>query len=313
MAEPLNVDRFCPTPTDDPFWNESQWFSYSIPERGIHGLIYYFFRPNMKVMMGGPILWDESGSHAWDCLYYDWHHIQPIPAGAQKFDVTAPNSLTVKVIEPVKRYQIRYDANGFKMDLQWTAIDEPHHFLGMEIEATGASADNRMHLEQAGRMKGRIEHNGQIYDIDCFSLRDTSWGRRQLDSTVRGGYFWAIASEETAFHAQTQGNGPDQRVVGGFLTLNGKRGTLKGGQRFDTKMGPLTPDTFRVRVEDQLGRTAEISVKTSSHLMFNGFPRVQVVWSLVEADFGGGVKGWGDSQEFQPMEQFRRMIRGAAH
>jgi hypothetical protein len=28
--------------------------------------------------------------------------------------------------------------------------------------------------------------------------------------------------------------------------------------------------------------------------MFNGFPRNQVVWSLLEADFGGGVRGWGD-------------------
>jgi hypothetical protein len=43
--------------------------------------------------------------------------------------------------------------------------------------------------------------------------------------------------------------------------------------------------------------------------MVNFYPRVQVVWSLLEADFGGGVKGWGDIQEFQPLEQFRAMVR----
>ena len=137
----------------------------------------------------------------------------------------------------MKQYRLRYDANGFKLDLLWTAIAEPHHFLGMEIEATGASANNRMHLEQQGRVKGRIEHNGKTFDVDSFALRDTSWGRRQTDSVKRGSYFWAIASQDTAFHAQTMGEGDEQRVVGGFLTLDGNTATLAGGKRLVTDMG----------------------------------------------------------------------------
>ena len=53
----------------------------------------YCFRPNMKLMMGGPILWDGSGAHPSDCLYFDWHHLQPIPPNAEKFSFTATNSL----------------------------------------------------------------------------------------------------------------------------------------------------------------------------------------------------------------------------
>jgi hypothetical protein len=312
MREPTRVDRFCEVRDDSPYWNESCWFSFSIPQRAMHGMVYYFFRPNTKLMMGGPILWDGSGAHTWDCLYFDWHHLQPIPPNAEKFNFTATNSLDVKILEPLKQYRLRYDANGFKMDLLWTAIAEPHHFLGMEIEATGASAENRMHLEQRGRVKGRIEHNGNAFDVDSFALRDTSWGRRQTDSVKRGSYFWAIQSQDTAFHAQTMGEGDTQRVVGGFLTLGGKTATLAGGERVVTKMGSLTPHSFRLALQDRLGRTAEITARTGSHLMFNGFPRCQVVWSLLEADFGGGLKGWGDIQEFQPMEQFRRMVRGNA-
>jgi len=108
------------------------------------------------------------------------------------------------------------------------------------------------------------------------------------------------------------GEGDVQRVVGGFFTRDGKTATLAGGERVVTEMGALTPHAFRVTLEDRLGRTADITAKTCSHLMFNGFPRCQVVWSLLDADFGGGVKGWGDIQEFQPMEQFRRMVRGNA-
>jgi hypothetical protein len=309
MRELPLADRFCEEPDDDPYWNESCWFSFSIPEQRIHGMLYYFFRPNMKLMMGGPILWDGSGAQPWDCLYFDWHHLQPIPRNAEKFSFTASNSMDVKIIEPLKQYQLRYDANGFKMDLLWTAIAEPHHFLGMEIEATGASPNNRMHFEQCGRVKGRIEHNGRTFHVDSFALRDASWGRRQIDTVKRGSYFWAIASQDTAFHAQTMGEGDEQRVVGGFLTLGGKTATLAGGARIVTEMGGLTPHAFRLTLEDRLGRAAEITATTCSHLMFNGFPRCQVVWSLLEANFGGGLKGWGDIQEFRPMEQFRRMVR----
>lgn len=71
----MDVDRFCPTPTDDLYWNESGWFSFSVPERGVHGMVYYMFRPNMQMMMGGPVLWDASGANSWNCLYYDWHPI----------------------------------------------------------------------------------------------------------------------------------------------------------------------------------------------------------------------------------------------
>ena len=32
---------FCTTRTTDPYWNESAWFSLSLPERGIHGEVRF--------------------------------------------------------------------------------------------------------------------------------------------------------------------------------------------------------------------------------------------------------------------------------
>jgi hypothetical protein len=305
----LDLNNFCTTATDDPYWNESAWFSFSAVERELHGMVYYFFRPNMRMLMGGPIIWDNSGRHTWDCLYHDWHHIQPIPDGAKKFDFTSHTSLNIETVEPLSQYRLRYDCNGCTVDLDWTAIEPPHHFLGMEIEATGASPENRMHFEQMGRAKGTVILRGETIAIDSYALRDSSWGRRQIDSVRRGSYFWGIADEQTAFHAQTQGEDADQRVVGGFLKLDGRTSTIVGGQRFDTVMGEVTPASFTVLLEDEAGRSAEVSCRVTSDLMFNGFPRNQVVWSLLEVDFGNGRTGWGDIQEFQPMEQFRAMVR----
>jgi len=310
MGNNLDVDRFCPTMTDDLYWNESCWFSFSIPEKEIHGMVYYFFRPNMKLLMGGPILWDGSGANPWDCLYYDWHHFQTIPEGAQKFDFRSHTSLEVRVEEPQRQYRLRYDQPDFKLDLEWKGIEPPHHFLGMEIEATGMSAENRMHLEQMGRAVGWLELRGERMEVDCYALRDSSWGVRQMDGVKRGSYFWAIHDDDNAFHAQVMGEHDEMRVVGGFLKLDGVTSSLCGGHRLVTEMGKFTPRLFDLRLEDEMGRTLDVKARSCSDLMVNFYPRVQVVWSLLEADFGGGRMGWGDIQEFQPMEQFRGMVRG---
>lgn len=308
----VDIDRFCPTPGDHPFWNESVWFSFSVPERGIHGMVYYFFRPNMNWFVGGPVVWDASGAHVEDCLYYDWHHMQTMPSAAQKFDFHSRNSLTVSVVEPRKKYRLGYDDNGFKLDLIWSALSEPHHIDTMEVSSTGVPNHNRMHMEQVGRVAGQICLAGENIDVDCYAIRDTSWGVRDFDGVRRGSYFWAIADATTAFHVMTMGDESDQEVVGGFLMLDGKCATVKSGRRFNTRMGRLTPDAFDLVLEDELGRTASLSAAISSHLLFNGYPRMQTVWSLLEATFDNGKRGWGDIQEFQPLERFRAMIRGKA-
>ena len=242
----------------------------------------------MNLLMGGPILWDGSGANSWDCLYYDWHHFQTIPEGAEKFDFRSHTSLDVRVEEPQRQYRLRYDQPDFKLDLEWKGIEPPHHFLGMEIEATGMSAENRMHLEQMGRGTGWLELRGERMQVDCYALRDSSWGVRQMDGVKRGSYFWAIHDDDNAFHAQVMGEGDEMRVVGGFLKLDGVTASLCGGNRLVTEMGEVTPHLFDLRLEDTTGRTLDVKARSCSDLMVNFYPRVQVVWSLLEADFDIG-------------------------
>src|SRR6201992_4346264 len=56
------ADRFSDHRTADPYWNESVWFSISKPQEHLHGLIQYYFRPNMGMLNGGPVIWDPSGT-----------------------------------------------------------------------------------------------------------------------------------------------------------------------------------------------------------------------------------------------------------
>jgi hypothetical protein len=308
MTDLLFADHFGAR-DDNPYWNESVWFSFSIPERRIHGMVQYYFRPNMGMLNGGPTMWDPSGTFQWNCLYYNWSHLQAMPAGAQKFDMQARNSLRVKMIEPMKRYRIDYDKDGFTMDLEWEAIGPAHE---LHTGDAGQQATAKFHIEQPGRMKGTIRRHGEAFAIDCFSMRDTSYGAREYESLASGGYFWGIAPD-SAFHAlcmTTEGTyGREARCVGGFIWKDGQLGSMVSGKRTIAEFGRFGPSQVVFEGTDTLGRTITATGIIDPGLVFTGYTDHTVVWSLAEWEWDG-VRHWGDNQEFSPAEPFRQMARG---
>ena len=304
-ADLPKADRFGEDRDDNPYWNESVWFSVSIPERRIHGLIQYYFRPNMGMLNGGPALWDPSGTFQWNCLYYNWSHLQGMPKDARKFDMTARNSLSVHVIEPLRRYEIDYDHEGIAYDLEWEAIGPMHE---LHTGDSGQQATAKFHIEQPGRMRGTIRRHGEEFAIDCFSMRDTSYGAREYESLASGGYFWGIA-EGSAFHAIAMGEGREARVIGGFIWKDGELASLEQGRREVLQYGQFGPSRMLFEATDKLGRQLRAIATVDPGMVFTGYTDHTVVWSLTEWDWDG-VTHWGDNQEFCPAETFRRIARG---
>jgi len=299
------VDRFCDQMTDDPYWNESVWFSFSMPEQRIHGFIQYYFRPNMGMLNGGPVMWDASGLCVWNCLYYNWSHLQAAPAGAEKFRMTANNSLSVNVLEPLQRYAIGYDNEGFVLDLEWSAVGPVHELKS----TTGAQQSaQKYHMEQPGRMRGIVRRDGVEYAIDCYSMRDTSYGPRVYQSASTGSYFWGIA-DNSAFHAIAKGAGRKQDVIGGFIWRDGKLGSLVSGTRLTDAYAAHGPRQVRFNATDQHGRHIDATAHVDDGLIFTGYTDRTVVWSLMEWDWDG-MTHWGDNQEFCSSQRFRRIVRG---
>ena len=308
-ADRFGADKFGPGRTDSPYWNESVWFSVSIPERRMHGLIQYYFRPNMGMLNGGPVLWDPSGQFQWNCLYYNWSHLQGVTPGAEKFDMTARNSLSVKVIEPLQRYAILYDKEGFALDLMWEAGGPVHELITGD---PGQKATAGFHIEQPGRMKGTIRRHGEEFAVDCHSMRDTSYGAREYESLASGGYFWGIA-DGSSFHALCMspgdGLGREANCIGGYIMRGGEMASLVSGQRTVLEFGQFGPSKVRFEGTDTLGRSMMATGTIDPGLVFTGYTDHTVVWSLAEWDWDG-VTHWGDNQEFKPAEPFRQIARG---
>ncbi|TGD71801.1 hypothetical protein E4634_16940 [Mangrovimicrobium sediminis] len=299
------ADRFCDNPTDNPYWNESVWFSVSIPERHIHGMIQYYFRPNMNMLNGGPILWDASGLETHNCRHYNWAHLQALPPGMQKFDMRANNSLAVKVLEPLTRYSLSYDHDDLQFELEWNAIGPLHE---LKTGDAGQTATAKFHIEQPGRMTGTLRSGDETFAIDCLSMRDTSFGQRDYASLSSGGYFWGIA-DNSAFHAIAMGKGREQKVIGGFIWKDGELSSMVSGTRSVEDYHRLGPKRVTFTATDKLGRTVEATGEIDEGFVFTGYTDHTVVWSLLRWDWDG-VTHWGDNQEFAPALRFRRIARG---
>jgi hypothetical protein len=309
MTDLSKADFFGESRSDSPYWNESVWFSLSIPDRHIHGMIQYYFRPNMGMLNGGPVLWDPSGQFQWNCLYYNWSHLQAVPQVEGKFDMKARNSLSVKMLEPLKRYKIDYDKKGFALDLVWEAVGPCHQLITGDA---GQTATAGFHIEQPGRMTGTMQRHGESFAIDCWSMRDTSYGAREYESLASGGYFWGIA-EGSSFHAicMTEGGGygREAKCIGGYIFRDDTLASLASGRRQVLEFGQFGPAKVLFEGTDKLGRTMQATGSIDPGLVFTGYTDHTVVWSLIQWDWDG-VTHWGDNQEFSPAEPFRRMARG---
>src|ERR1700730_14962811 len=121
-TDTINIeDEYFHKKSEDPYWSENTLLGFTVPERNLCGFIYYYFRPNMYLVVAGPAIWDNTGEDVYNCLYYDSAQHLAIPAGAHMYDFPLANSLSAQMIEPQKEYHFGYDRYGVKLDLTWTA------------------------------------------------------------------------------------------------------------------------------------------------------------------------------------------------
>ena len=98
------------------------------------------------------------------------------PTGAFSDDFSeslTDGTLTYKLIEPLKEWQIIYNGDQLKADIHW-----PVRFPAYDF-GSGSGTSWAGHFEQSGTPYGTIEFpDGQIVKIKGFGERDKSWGSR---------------------------------------------------------------------------------------------------------------------------------------
>ena len=295
-------DRFHPPASDDPWWTETSWFSFWVPERRLSGSVYPIFRPNLGICSSGVYVWDDTADAPWDVRYAKtWWHL-PMPGG-DLTQLTLASGLSYECLEPLRCYRIRYaDGDDLVLDLTFEGVIAPHA-VSLHPE--------RGHLDQPGRVRGTLRLRGEELAVDCLAMRDRSWSVRADTGPMRAGYSYATASPEHGFHTMSISGGDEEFVIAGYLLRDGEVADVRGGRRRVLGRDRGRPVRVLIEAEDALGRRVEAEGRCVNRFAFQASPNLHAWMSLTAWTFDG-VEAWGEDQDIWSPSMLRAAADPAA-
>jgi hypothetical protein len=324
----VNWPEAIPITPDDDQWHdhtqhwyetETTWWSFNVPERRMGGWLYTQVLAVQGTCNGGAWVWDDSDAGA---RYEVRHEGLPFPERGDLRNITFPNGNHVEVLEPLMKYRTTYsDPGRFEADLVHAGIMPPHsHPVGAwPFWAT-------RHFDQTMHVTGAIVLEGEQIPVDCYSVRDRSWGPRPTGPVPpdkklpRGalpgrehrparanqphsvGYVFGTQDPHEAFLAFTDpwlresGEATDE-LDAGYLIRGGEYAPLVAGSRTIA----LDPDTqfirtIRLEAMDALGRELTADGEMVAHHGERGPSGT----ALFRWEWTGGCQGWGEDQTYAP-------------
>lgn len=309
MPEMHPDDEFHPPTNDDPEWTETCWFTFTVPERGLSGQLYPYFKQNQGVAAGGAFFWDGEHERPETCVYAKqfWH--LPLADDARLTDIRLDNGISYRCLEPQQKWQIGYqdpdDGDEIHVDLTVTGVVPPN-MLGQS------------HIDQACRYTGTIVLHGEEIPVDSYGMRDRSWGPRPQfgqgihgGGSLRGGYSYATASDRDAFHAITMDFGSGCIAIHGYVLRDGAWAKVTSGSReVVARDSQGFPVEVHLDLVDELGREIHAEGRLANSIAFLINPNLFTINGLTEWTFDG-VTGWGEDHDNHSMPDARRLFREA--
>jgi hypothetical protein len=275
-----------------------------VPERALGAWLYSSVRPNVGITAGGLWIWDDSGPHPWDAPFYEnFSHLKPpTDRGAGRLEF--PTGMSVEVREPGMSYGLTYqDRDRVRVDLGFQALEPPVPLRGGAPPYPKAS-----HYDQTGRVTGTVVLDGERIDVDCYAMRDRSWGPRTERGYRRVGYTWAASPDLTLLTFTAPGEGAEEQVHSGYVRRDGELAQITGGTRVVRRNSDGWVSGIELAVVDELGRTTTGRAEAFSRLVLPGSTSLctntGLRWNVEGRDLHG------EDQDVWPLREFRSS-RGA--
>ena len=293
-------------------WTETNWWSFNVPERGLAGWLYTQVKPNLGISSGGAFVYGPGSWLPWELPYYGWFSHQPLPQPLDLRNVTFANGVSVRMIEPAMSYALAYrfrDHEDFTADLRFDGLTPPVPHVHGAPPFTGSS-----HYDQHGRVTGTLTLRGETIPVDCFAVRDRSWGRRP-EHIGRGrgrlSYVFGTVSPTEMFLVfclpARDADGDIERLSSGYLVRDGRLRRLADVTRRnerDTATGAIASITLHGH--DDEGLELNVSGHAVSRMALPGSSLC--INTLLRFDVDGR-EGWGEDQDVWPMAEFAAVRR----
>jgi hypothetical protein len=325
--------------SDDPFEVETTWWCFNVPERRLGCWLHAGYHPNRDQVTWRVFAWDPTGTDRGRLAYYKNMPDLEMPGNADLRDIVFPRGgFSVKMLTPLMDYHIAYrdEEADFGVEFEHRSVHPPHRFTPGQ-----APAMHNPHLDQLGHIVGEMTLHGERIPINCYSVRDRTWGPRgghhsqsQKADYVRGEYRVAHPGGSRWREVERErGRGRIQYIFGhtddqtGFLSFVRPQDgdaegwspmnvgwLLKDGefQRLDRTKSRMRnfrdPNTgwsahMQVDMTDVSGRTMEAEGFAVSY-MSEGATGAN---ALMRWEYEGKI-GWGEDQDGWRLDHFTKML-----
>lgn len=283
---------------------ETQYFGFNVPQENIHGLAYMWYHPNLRVVTGGIMAWRGVKRMAIAAELFDFRaYMSDSAIAGDLHEYRLDNGYGVKMLEPNKRFRITYadDARGNAVDLVSEAVTPVAMF-----------GDGK-HFEQGMRVRGALTLRGKEYAVDCFNVRDRSWGKLRPEAIMPvPPVSWATGAfgDDLIFNCNVmdhEGGNPqltgpfaipqEKALNGGWLWRDGKLLLITAAK----KMVRRDPESFIPYVV-----TLHLTTEDGAELVARGtlaascpwgtWPNIMANISLIRWEMDGRI-GYGDMQD----------------
>lgn len=286
-------------PNDDPWWTETAWFAWFVPERNLVGYFYPIFRPNKGIQAGGMIVYDDTAELPWELpvFDYDWHHA--IPEDLDLRDARLDNGMRLRCLEPSKRFELAYEGRDLSLSLHAEGVVRP-------LVTMAEPPFNKGHIDQLCRVTGEMELFGESIPVDCIAMRDRSWGPRQDGRQPTVGYAYGAQDPENAFLAVAVADRSQRwMITTGFLQRDGLWSRLVSGERTVQRDDEGRPVNLHIEATDESGRALSAHGEVRSRQVFTSYPSMFCWNGLVDWRFDG-ARGFGEDQDVWHPRRWRR-------
>lgn len=206
--------------------------------------------------------------------------------------------MTIDVRNPLMSYDMSYnDRDRLSVELHFEALEPP-----VPLRAGAPPYPKAHHFDQTGHVTGTIRLDGEQIAVDCYAMRDRSWGRRTERGYSRIGYAWA-ASPALSLLTYSLPTDTSDNVHTGYLRIGHEIAYIADGRRI-VERDPSNKWVTKVAIDatDELGRQVHAEGRAVSRLILPGSTSICVNTSLEWTVDGTIVHG--EDQDVWPTKAF---------
>jgi hypothetical protein len=273
---------------------ETWYWGFNVPEANINCFAYCWVHPNLKVVSAGLFIYQGVKSRHMACELFDVPSFMSADVVGDGSDIVVPNSMRMQVIEPLKHIHMTFSdpVRETEVDLHLRAVAEP------------VMRANGKHFEQVMHVTGSLVLRGKHHGVDCYNVRDRSWGELRPEAHNPGPpYNWitgVLDDGATAFNLGTiDTDDPVAALKDGWVRRDGRVLRLaRATKRIERDRATLRPTKIVVDAEDTEGQTYAITGTELAGVPWGGWNNITCHLALMRWELDGRV-GYGESQDVQ--------------